>query len=517
MQYSQNDFYQIAPELLVKQALDRNSGQLSDTGALCINTGKFTGRSPENKFIVNDSTTSHLIDWNHFNLPTSKSVFDNLKTKIIDYIKNLPEAWVRDGYACTDTEDRLALRVVTETPWSSLFCYNMFLRPTPEELKTFNYQWIVYQAPSFLANPKIDGVPNENFAIISFEEKTIIIGGTAYTGEIKKGIFSVLNCELPSSKKILSMHCSANLGKQNDLALFFGLSGTGKTTLSADPDRILIGDDEHGWADNKVFNFEGGCYAKTIRLDPIKEADIYQAIKPGALLENTVFYPNTNTVNFADESITQNTRVSYPLFFIKNSTPEVYQGNPTKIFFLTCDSFGVLPPLSKLNPAQAMYQFISGYTAKIAGTEQGIKSPKETFSACFGAPFMTLHPNKYALLLGQKIHDNQVETWMVNTGWTGGQYGVGKRIDLNHTRALISAVFTNQFQHAKFETMPIFEFQIPTNCPGVPTEILNPMNTWLNKNDYHHELKNLANKFITNFKQYENQVDSSILNAQPKL
>ena len=517
MNYSKKDLYQLAPAALITAAINKKQGVLTSTGAFNISTGKFTGRSPKDKFIVKDSFTEKIIDWNEFNQPISNEIYQNLKTKILNYFTNLSEAWVRDALVCNNSKYQLKVRVVNDSPAANLFCYNMFLRPTLKELENFNPEWQIFQAPDFLANPALDGIPNESFAIISFEEKTIIIGGTGYTGEMKKGIFSILNCILPNNHQVLSMHCSANKGANNDLSLFFGLSGTGKTTLSADPDRILIGDDEHGWGDDEIFNFEGGCYAKVINLNPIKEKDIFNAIKFGALLENTVIDATTHIPNYSDDSITPNTRVSYPLDYIENSTVEVIKGHPNNIFFLTCDSFGVLPPIAKLNSAQAMYQFISGYTAKIAGTEEGIKTPKETFSACFGAPFMTLHPNTYALMFGKKMSDHKTQVWLINTGWIGGGYGVGKRIDLNYTRTMIHAVLSGEINKATFQTMPVFGFNIPTTCTTIPESILNPRNTWNDKGEYDKELNILAKKFITNFTKYEAHVAPEILNAQPKL
>jgi phosphoenolpyruvate carboxykinase (ATP) len=353
---------------------------------------------------------------------------------MLDYLGDKQEVWIRDAYACADPKFRLNIRVINENPWSNLFAYNMFLRPTEEELENFEPEWHIIQAPGFKADPAVDGTRQHNFAMVSFTHKTILIGGTGYTGEMKKGIFSVLNYILPHDKNVLSMHCSANMGKDKDVAVFFGLSGTGKTTLSADPNRKLIGDDEHGWTDTGIFNFEGGCYAKTIDLSEEKEPEIYNAIRPGALVENVQFFPGTKQIDFCNKYITENTRVSYPLDFISNALEPSMAGLPKNIFFLTCDAYGVLPPVSRLTPGQAMYQFISGYTAKVAGTEAGVTEPKSTFSACFGAPFLPLHPGKYAEMLGNKMRRHQVNVWMVNTGWSGGPYGVGKRMKLGYTR-----------------------------------------------------------------------------------
>ncbi len=517
MNFATKNHYQCSPAVLINHTIERKQGYLNNQGALCILTGKFTGRSPEDRFIVKDEYTESKIDWNHYNQPIDDHVFQHLKQRILSYFKQLPEAWVRDAYVCTDPAYKLNIRVVNEHPWSNLFCYNMFIRPTEQELANFSYDWLILQAPGFKANPQTDGVPNENFALLSFTEKTILIGGTGYTGEMKKGIFSALNCILPSEHHILGMHCSANIGEQQDISLYFGLSGTGKTTLSTAPNRTLIGDDEHGWGNQEIFNFEGGCYAKVINLNKQKEADIYNAIRFGSLLENVVCFPNSVEVDYNNSTITQNTRVCYPLHFISNSTPDYFKQNPKNIFFLTCDSFGVLPPISKLTKEQAMYQFISGYTAKVAGTEMGVKSPKETFSACFGAPFMTLHPNKYALLLGEKIEKNNVHIWLINTGWSGGPYGVGKRIDLVYTRAMIDAALQGELDQVEYDLMPVFNFAIPLTCTGVPSDILNPKNTWVDKNFYEEELRLLAQKFRANFNQFISSVSPEIVAAQPQI
>lgn len=367
------------------------------------------------------------------------------------------------------------------------------------------------------ANPKEDGVVADNFAILSFKHKMILIGGTGYTGEIKKGIFSMLNFVLPQKAHVLSMHCSANVGKEGDTAIFFGLSGTGKTTLSADPKRFLIGDDEHGWTDDTVFNFEGGCYAKTIDLSEEKEPEIYRAIRPGALVENIGFHPGTNKIDFSNKDITENTRVSYPLSFISNALEPSIGKTPKNIFFLTADAYGILPPISKLTPGQAMYQFISGYTAKVAGTEAGINEPKSTFSACFGAPFLPLHPGKYAAMLGEKMKKHNVNVWMVNTGWSGGPYGIGKRMKLDYTRAMIDAALHGKLDGVEYHEHPIFKMMMPVHCPGVPDSVLNPRNTWSDGAEYDAKAKKLAQEFIDNFKKFESGVDAEILEAAPRI
>ncbi len=508
--------YQLAPEVLVEQAVNRGQGQLNDTGALCINTGEFTGRSPQDKFTVKDALTENSVHWNNFNIPVEEKYFFQLKEKMLNYLNAREEVWVRDAYACADPNYRLNIRVINENPWSNLFAYNMFLRPAESELENFKADWHIIQAPGFKADPKVDRTRQHNFAMVSFTHRTILIGGTGYTGEMKKGIFTILNYVLPHDKNVLSMHCSANLGKEGDVAVFFGLSGTGKTTLSADPNRKLIGDDEHGWTSNSVFNFEGGCYAKVIDLSEEKEPEIFRAIKPGALVENVTFVEGTNKIDFASSKITENTRVSYPLNFISNAQEPSIGGLPKNIFFLTCDASGVFPPISKLTPGQAMYQFISGYTAKVAGTEAGVTEPKLTFSACFGAPFLPLHPGQYADMLGKKMTEHNVNVWMVNTGWSGGPYGVGSRMKLSYTRAMITAALNGDLNNVKFEQHPVFGMMMPKSCPNVPDEILNPRNTWEDKAAYDAKANDLAKQFVKNFEKYASGVSEEILAAAPK-
>lgn len=508
--------YQKTPEELVQDTLRIGEGVLNDTGALVIKTGEFTGRSPKDKFTVKDETTADTVHWNEFNIPIEPRYFDIIFNKINDYIAQLPEIWVRDCYACADPRFRLNIRVVNEKPWNNLFAYNMFLRPTEEELENFNPDWHILSVPGLKLDPRECGTRQHNAAVVSFKHKMILIAGTGYTGETKKGIFTILNYILPHEKNVLSMHCSANMGAAGDTAIFFGLSGTGKTTLSADPNRKLIGDDEHGWTADNIFNFEGGCYAKTINLTEEKEPEIYNAIRPGALVENVTFFPGTNRINFDDGSITENTRVSYPLNYISNAQEPSTGGLPRNIFFLTCDAYGVLPPISKLTPGQAMYQFISGYTAKVAGTELGVTEPKPTFSACFGAPFLPLHPGKYAQMLGTKMRENKVNVWMVNTGWTGGPYGTGHRMKLKYTRAMITAALEGALAGTEYITDPVFGVQIPVSCPGVPAEILNPVNTWEDKTAFKEKAKYLASLFIRNFDKYADGVSAEILAAAPK-
>jgi len=507
--------YQLGSAELAEQAISRGQGVLNDTGALCVCTGEFTGRSPLDKFIVKDEVTRDSVDWNNFNIPISEEKFHQVKAKLLAYLGKKDEIWVRDAYACAEPAYRMNIRVVNENPWSNLFANNMFLRPEEEELEHFEPEWYIIQAPGFRADAAADGTRQHNFAMVSFKEKMILIGGTGYTGEMKKGIFSVLNFLLPHDRGVLSMHCSANMGRGGDVAIFFGLSGTGKTTLSADPDRKLIGDDEHGWTADSIFNFEGGCYAKTIDLSREKEPEIYQAIRPGALVENVSFINGTHQIDFSCKKITENTRVSYPLDFISNAQEPSIGGLPRNIFFLTCDASGVLPPVSRLTAGQAMYQFISGYTAKVAGTEAGVTEPKSTFSACFGAPFLPLHPGFYAKMLGEKMRKHDVTVWMINTGWSGGPYGVGSRIKLGYTRAMISAALSGQLNDVAFSAHPVFGVMMPESCPGVPSEILNPRNTWSDPAAYDKAAGQLAQKFIQNFEKYAAGVDDEIKQAAP--
>lgn len=512
-----NIHYQSSPEELVQDTLRIGEGKLTDTGALAIETGEFTGRSPNDKFTVKDDVTENTVHWNKLNIPIDDKYFHIIYKKIMDHLNSKEELWVRDCFACADPRYRLNIRVVTEKPWTNLFAYNMFLRPEEDELDDFAPDWHVISAPDLKLDPKECGTRQHNAAVVSFKHKTILIAGTGYTGETKKGIFTILNYILPHEKNVLSMHCSANIGKNGDTAIFFGLSGTGKTTLSADPNRKLIGDDEHGWTEDNIFNFEGGCYAKLINLSEEKEPEIFHAIRPGAIVENVSFFKGTNKINFDDASITENTRVSYPLHFISNAVEPSVGSIPKNIFFLTCDAYGVLPPISKLSSGQAMYQFISGYTARVAGTEAGITEPKPAFSACFGAPFLPLHPAKYAEMLGKKMQQHKVNVWLINTGWTGGPYGVGHRMNLRFTRAMISAALDGTLDNVETVTDPVFGLAIPTNVPGVPAEILIPKNTWSDKNAYDEKAKFLADLFIKNFEKYAPGVSQEILAAAPRV
>ncbi|MFN0013342.1 MAG: phosphoenolpyruvate carboxykinase (ATP) [Saprospiraceae bacterium] len=510
--------WNFSPEELIEHTIAKGMGKLADSGALVINTGEFTGRSPEDRFIVMDSVTKNKVYWGKVNKAFDAKKFDQLWRKACSYVRK-KDLYVRDvtANASADPLYHLKIRVITEYPWSNQFAYNMFRRSGQEDLLTFDPNWTVLCVPGFKADPAVDGTRQHNFAIINVKKKRLLIGGTGYTGEIKKGIFSVINFILPTKTNALPMHCSANVGEHGDIALFFGLSGTGKTTLSADPNRPLIGDDEHAWSDTEVFNFEGGCYAKTIDLTEEKEPDIFRAIRHGAILENIAFKEGTREVNYADRSITENTRVSYPIHFISNAVPTSNApGNPKNIFFLTCDAFGVLPPISKLTPEQAMYHFVSGYTAKVAGTEVGVKDPKTTFSACFGAPFLPLHPTKYADMLGKKLRKSKANVWLINTGWSGGSFGVGSRIKLAYTRAMITAALRGDLDGVQYATHNVFGLAMPTSCPNVPADILNPRNTWADKSAYDAKANQLANEFVSNFEKFADEAKPEILAAAPK-
>ncbi len=510
--------YQLPPEELHRIAIEKGQGVEASSGALAVNTGEFTGRSPQDRFIVKDNLTKDRVWWGNVNIPFDSDKFEKLYNKVISYLSN-KDLYVRDCHACADKDYQLNIRVINEFPWSNQFAYNMFLSPTEKELEDFTPEWTVINAPGFMANPEEDGTRKHNFAILDFTRKTVLIGGTGYTGEIKKGIFSALNFLLPVFKETLPMHCSANIGKDGDTAIFFGLSGTGKTTLSTDSKRSLIGDDEHGWtSDNKVFNFEGGCYAKVINLSREHEPEIFDAIKKGAILENVVLNSN-GVVDFTDTSITENTRVSYPIDFIENIQVPSIGKNVKNIFFLTADAFGVLPPISKLTPSQAAYHFISGYTAKVAGTEAGIVEPQPSFSACFGAPFMPLHPSKYAEMLSKKMIASGVNVWLVNTGWTGGSYGVGTRMKLEYTRAMINAVLNGDLGMYTYDTYHIhsvFGVAQPRECPGVPTSVLSPRTTWNNDEAYYTTAFKLTNAFRENFRKYEALCSEEIRRGGPQ-
>jgi phosphoenolpyruvate carboxykinase (ATP) len=492
---------------LAEQALARGEGQLTHPGALVFRTGKFTGRSPRDKFVVREPTSEAEIAWGPVNQPFDPERFDALQARVLQHLAGR-ETLIQDAFAGTDLAHRLPIRVVCERAYHALFARQLFVVPTAEEHASHRPAFTILAAPDFQAVPDRDGTRTETFIIINFARGVILIGGTLYAGEIKKAVFSVLNYLLPL-RGVLAMHCSANVGASGDVALFFGLSGTGKTTLSADPNRFLIGDDEHGWSDEGVFNFEGGCYAKCIRLNRLNEPEIYEAIRFGCVLENVVIDPETRVPDFADASMTENTRAAYPIEFIPNHVPGGRGGHPSQIVFLTCDAFGVLPPVARLTPEQAMYHFLSGYTAKVAGTERGLGSaPEAVFSACFAEPFLTLPPFAYADLLGSKMRRHQSDAWLLNTGWIGGPAGQGRRIDLHHTRALVDAIMDGDLRDVPYQTDPIFGLAAPAHCPGVPDAILKPRGLWPDPSAYDRQARDLAGRFRENFKKFPRASDA---------
>ncbi len=490
----------LSASALIEEAIRRGEGVLSDSGALVVRTGKYTGRSPKDKYIDDNDDVHDEIDWGTVNQAFKPYNFDHLLGRVEAYLQGR-DLFVFDGYAGADIDHRLSIRVVTEMAWHSLFAHQLFIRPTDKQLETHKPQFTIINAANFQADPLRDGTKTETFIIIDFERKLAIIGGTEYAGEIKKSVFTILNYLLPH-QGVMPMHCSANVGTDGRVALFFGLSGTGKTTLSADPDRALIGDDEHGWSENGIFNFEGGCYAKCIKLSPEKEPQISAAIRYGAVLENVVIDPLSRTADYDDATYTENTRVAYPIEYIPGAVIPSVGGHPDTIIFLTADAFGVLPPIAKLTKEQAMYHFLSGYTSKLAGTERGITEPQATFSACFGAPFMPLSPLRYAELLGEKLEKHGTACYLVNTGWTGGAYGVGKRMDLKLTRRMVHAALSGELAKVPYEWDPIFRFLVPTRCPGVPDDVLQPRLTWPDKDAYDRQANVLAKLFVENFVKY---------------
>lgn len=509
-------YWNLSPAQLTEEAIRNGEGHLTDSGALMCDTGKFTGRSPKDRFVVEDDKTRDTVWWGNVNIPMSEENFDKIHGQMVDYLAD-KNVYVRDAYAGADKTYRMRLRVINTLAWHNQFCFNMFLRPESYKLESFEPNFTIICVPGFEADPDTCGTRQSNFAVINLTKRMILIGGTAYAGEMKKGIFSVLNYLLPQEHNVLSMHCSSNIGNEDhDTAIFFGLSGTGKTTLSADPNRGLIGDDEHGWTDKNVFNFEGGCYAKVIDLSREKEPDIYDAIRFGAIVENTRFLPGTTAINYEDSSVTENTRTSYPLYHIRNAVEPAVGGPPRNIFFLTCDAYGVLPPVSKLTTGQAMYHFISGYTAKVAGTEAGVTEPQTVFSACFGAPFLPLHPTRYAEMLGKKMQEYEVNVWLINTGWSGGVYGVGSRMKLHYTRAMITAALNGTLDNVGYRVHSIFGVSIPMTCPDVPSEILSPRETWKNDEGYYSKANELADEFNENFKKYEDFANDEIMSGAPK-
>ncbi|CAA9465567.1 MAG: Phosphoenolpyruvate carboxykinase [ATP] [uncultured Rubrobacteraceae bacterium] len=513
----------LPPARLVEASVRRREGMISEpSGALVVRTGKRTGRSPKDRFIVEDDLTRERVDWGAVNKPFSSEAFGALLEKAAGYVENLEEVFVVDAHAGADERYRLDVQVVSEQAWQSLFARQLFRRPERSELETFEPEWTVISMPGLLMEPEEDGTESETFVGLDFTRRVVLVCGTRYAGEIKKSIFTVLNFVLPTTHDVMPMHCSANVGSGageagDDVALFFGLSGTGKTTLSADPERRLIGDDEHGWSEAGVFNFEGGCYAKTIDLSPEKEPQIWNAIRFGAVLENVAMDRRTRGVNFTDASITENTRVAYPLEYIEGAVPDGKGAHPKAVLFLTADAFGVLPPISALSPEQAAYYFLSGYTAKLAGTEAEMESDVEaTFSACFGAPFLPLPATTYATMLSDRLREHGARCYLINTGWSGGPYGVGSRVDIAATREMVRAVIEGRLDNAETKKDPFFGLNIPVEVPGVPTEILNPRDTWSDGDAYDEQAAKLAGLFRENFTKFESSVPEEVTAAGPQ-
>jgi phosphoenolpyruvate carboxykinase (ATP) len=513
----QEIYWNLSTPELYEHIVRNREGTVSHLGPIVVSTGEHTGRAPNDKFIVQESSSQENVWWGKVNRPFSAEKFDSLYSRVLAYMqgKNL---YVQDCSVGADPSHQIHIRVITEKAWHSLFSRNLFLQIRERnKLETHEPAFTIIQMPGFKAVPAIDGTNSDVFVVVDFSKQMVLIGGTSYAGEIKKSAFTVLNYLLPFKDKVLSMHCSANMGQDNDTAIFFGLSGTGKTTLSADPERKLIGDDEHGWSNDGVFNFEGGCYAKVIRLSQKAEPEIFECTRKfGTVLENVVIDPVTRRLDLSDPCLTENTRAAYPITHIPNAELSGMGGHPRHVIMLTCDAFGIMPPVSRLTADQAMYHFISGYTAKVAGTEKGMsREPTATFSTCFGAPFMVLHPSVYANLLGEKIHKHKVKCWLINTGWTGGSYGVGKRIEIAHTRAMIHAILRGQLDHIATAADPIFGLHIPERVDGVPTEILNPRNTWKTPAAYDEKARDLAIQFVDNFREYEALVGAEIKSAGP--
>ena len=508
--------WNLPPAKLILQTLLRGEGVLTDQGALAIETGTFTGRSPKDRFLVKDDATEGRVDWGDINQPMTSGAFETLLRDVQAHLDG-KSVFVKDAAVGADERYRIPVRVVAEKAWSSLFVDNMFIRLSEQERWVAEPQWHVVCAPSFKADPMRHGCRQGNVSAIDFGRKIIVVAGSGYTGEIKKGMFSVMNYILPVEHNVLPMHCSSNMGENGDVAVFFGLSGTGKTTLSSDPKRALIGDDEHGWTKDGVFNMEGGCYAKTIDLSPEGEPEIHQAIRFGAMLENIGFQEDGITPDFTDDSITPNTRVSYPIHHIPGAVASGKGGHPTDIFFLTCDAFGVLPPLARLDKGQAMYHFLSGYTAKVAGTEAGVVEPQTTFSACFGAPFLPLHATEYANMLGERMTEHGVRLWLVNTGWTGGGFGVGHRMKLSHTRAMISAALRGELDDVPTNQHPVFNLDVPTACEGVPSSLWDVRSTWADVEAYDAAAEDLASRFAANFAQFAEHATEEMKAGAPRV
>jgi phosphoenolpyruvate carboxykinase (ATP) len=497
----QDVHFNLAATPLVEHAMRRGEGQLAANGAIVATTGKKTGRSPKDKFVVKDALTADKVAWGAVNQPFDSGKFDALYSRVMEYLDER-ELFVQDLFCGADTNYRLPLRFVNEFAWHNLFVRQLFIRPNAAELRTHKAEFTVIAAPGFKANPRRDGTVSEAFVILNFTERIVLIGGGAYAGEMKKSIFSIMNFLMPP-RNVFPMHCSSNVGHNGVTALFFGLSGTGKTTLSADPSRNLIGDDEHGWSASGIFNFEGGCYAKCIKLSQKNEPQIWSALRFGSVLENVVLDPETRVPNYADDSLTENTRAAYPVDFIENCLIPGVGGHPKNLVFLTADAFGVLPPVAKLTPEQAMFHFMSGYTAKVAGTEAGVKEPQATFSTCFGAPFLPLAPKVYAEMLGHRLREHDAQCWLVNTGWQGGPYGVGKRMDIPYTRAMVDGAVEGTLAQVEFEVEPTFGLTIPKTCPGVPSNLLNPRNAWADKAAYDRAAADLCERFARNFEQFD--------------
>ena len=500
---------------LIESALAQREGLLAAGGAFVVRTGLHTGRSPRDKFVVKTPDLEDDIWWGEANQPMPPYQFEALYRRALAYMQD-KRLYVQDCYAGADTRYRIPIRVVTQFAWHALFARQLFVRPDWTKTGDHVPEFVIVSVPGFHADPEMDGTHSEAYICVNFEKRLVLIGGTEYAGEMKKSVFTIMNYLLPE-KGVLSMHCSANMGGKGDVALFFGLSGTGKTTLSADPDRRLIGDDEHGWSDEGVFNFEGGCYAKCIRLSREAEPRIWDAIRFGTVLENVAVNLSTRLLDFDDDALTENTRAAYPLTFIGDSVRPAVGGHPANVFFLTCDSFGVLPPISRLTPDQARYHFISGYTAKIAGTEAGVQEPSATFSTCFGAPFLPRHPTVYSRMLGERLARHGARTWLVNTGWTGGPHGIGKRISIKDTRAIIAAALSGALDAVPFRQCPVFGVAVPTECPGVPRSILWPRDTWADQAAYDRSLRHLAELFTGNFRQFAASAMPGTVAAGPKL
>ena len=499
---------------LMEKAAAKGEAKISADGAITARTGKYTGRSPKDKFIVEDAVSKDKVDWGSTNSPISEEIFDSLYNKVIDHLKKKDELFVFKGFAGADKDSQLSIQVINELAWQNLFVHQLFIRPNEEELQAHEAQFTILAAPSFKADPKVDGTNSETFIIVSLEKRIVLIGGTEYAGEMKKSIFSVMNFLLPE-QGILSMHCSANVGEEGDVALFFGLSGTGKTTLSADADRKLIGDDEHGWSDNGVFNIEGGCYAKCINLSAEKEPEIFGAIRFGAVLENVVLDENTRVPDYDDKSLTENTRAAYPIENIDNIVTPSVAGHPKNIIFLTADASGVLPPISILTKEQAMYHFLSGFTSKLAGTERGITAPEPTFSTCFGSPFLPLPAATYAEMLGKKIDEHDAKVFLVNTGWTGGVFGVGSRMNLGYTRTMVRAAIAGKLDNIETKKNEIFGLHMPLEIEGVPSNVLHPRYAWKDPEEYDKEANRLADAFRENFKKFDHVSDDIAIKGGP--